>query len=186
VFAVDPSFTHLAARREQVLVLVQSINALSVKVPGFPTSPAMACLVGWDVGNNHATLAIHLHFAKSKKGVAYLHEPKVFAITDLPDVTAEAVEFLESMGFMLDDAAYGTLKPEEQVALMERTPVFHQDLARYASSHEGREQGDAGDIPEVEMIEVAEKSPAAIEPQGPQTNEPSERSRAFGRMLMSF
>jgi hypothetical protein len=178
VFAVDPTFAHLAARREQVLVLIQSINALSVKVPGFPTSPAMGYIVGWDVGSGNASAAIYMYFSEKQQSVTYLYDPRVFSLTELPQVTEEAVEFLESMGFMLDDTAYGTRKPEEQVALMERTPLFHTDLARFDAARRGDVVAEA-EVSEVPVAEVAQQAPVAGEA-------PSERAQALGRLLMSF
>ena len=176
MFSVDTTFTHLAARREQVLVLIQSINALSVKVPGFPTSPALGYIVGWNAGSGNASAAIYLYFRDKEQAVAYLHDPGVFPLTELPLVTDEAVEFLESMGFMLDDTAYGTRKPEEQVALMERTPLFHADLARFAAVRRGEDVLEA-EVIEAEVIEA--------EPEPP-TETPTERAQALGRLLMSF
>jgi hypothetical protein len=182
VFAVDAAFTHLAARREQVLVLIQSINALSVKVPGFPTSPAMGYYVGWDVGSGNASAAIYLHLSAKDQSVAYLHDPRTFPLTQLPGVTAEAVEFLESMGFMVDDAAYGTLRPEEQVALMERTPLFHADLARFSVSRHGEGSDEAGAVQAIAAPTTAE-APAAPETAAVT---PSQRAQAIGRLLMTF
>jgi hypothetical protein len=142
----------------------------------------MGYFVGWDVGRGNASAAIYLHLSAEDQAVAYLRDPRTFSLMQLPEVTAEAVEFLESMGFMVDDAAYGTLKPEEQVALMERTPLFHADLAKFAASRHG--EGFAG-AEAVETIAAPTPGEAPAAPE-PAASSPSERAQAIGRLLMSF
>ena len=162
MFTIDQSFTHLVARPEQVLAVVHSLNALSVKVADLPTNPAMGYFVAWDLGRGQAAALIYLNYTEIAGGVAYLHEPRAFVLTELPQVTEEAWNFLESMGFMLDDASYGTLRPEEQVALLERLPLFQQ-LSKGAS---------------VEASAATSPTPHAAKP--------SDRAQAVGRLLMSF
>jgi hypothetical protein len=176
VFTVDPRFTYLAARRDQVLALIQSINAVSVKVPGYQASPAIAYIVVWHEGSGSASAAIYLHYKEQNTSSAYVYNPRIFPMTELPEVTVEATEFLESMGFMLDDTSYGTRRPEEQIALIERTPLFHRDLAKFAMS------GDDSEIPEAVIVEVIEPADSEI----PAPQQPAERTRAIGRLLMSF
>jgi hypothetical protein len=173
VFNVDPSFSSLTVRREQVMVVVHSINAVSVKVPGFPTSPAMGYFVAWDAGRGTAAAGIYLHYAELNRAAAYTCEPSAFPITALPQVTEEATAFLESMGFLVDDAAYGTLRPEEQVALLERIPIFHRDPATLSGP---RPAPVAGAAPNA--VPAARQAPASTES--------SARAQAVGRVLMSF
>ncbi len=160
LFSIDQSFTHLALRREQVLVVVHSINAVTVKVAELPPSPAMGYFVAWDTGRGQAAALIHLWYTELGRAVVYVYEPRAFPITALPQVTDEAWQFLESMGFMLDDAGYGTRRPEEQVALLERLPLFQR--------------------PATPPQPQPAAAPATSEPR------PSPRAEAVGRLLMSF
>ena len=179
VFNIDLSFTHLAVRREQVLTLLVSINGVAVKVPGIPTSPAMAYIAAWDVGGGRASAVIYLYYNAINRAVGYSPESRQFLMTDLPQMLDEAREFLESMGFMLDDSAFRTLKPEQQHAIIERIPLFHQDLSRFAAAR------DAQEIPDADLIEVA---PAAASASQPATVTPTstERAQKVGRLLSSF
>lgn len=193
MFAVDPSFTHVAASRDKVLVLVQSINAISVKVPGHEPGPATAYIVGWDVGDANASAIIYLHYTDSHKAVAYVPSPAVFSITSLPQVTEEATEFLESMGFMLDDSAFGTLVKEQQLKVLGHTPVFHADLKKFALARESEDIPDA-DIVELEPATEVEAthgdasdaaSPTTKAGHGAVSGSKLDRD-AVGRLLMSF
>jgi len=184
VFSIDTSFTHLAASRDQVLVLLQSINAISAKVPGHQAQPATGYIAAWDVGNGQASAVIYLHFTGTARAAAYGPDPKVFAVTELPRVTEEASEFLESMGYMLDDSAFGTLPPEQQERLVAAAPLFHADLKVWLASRESDDE-----LPEAELVEldaeVIDEEPSAP-PTAATTGAEALPRDAVGRLLMSF
>jgi hypothetical protein len=186
VFNIDPSLTHLGARREQVLRLIVSINAVAVKVPGIPTSPAMAYIAAWDAGAGLASVVIYLYYSAANRAVGYTFDPTRFPMADLSRVIDEAHEFLESMGFMLDDSGFGTLKPDDQRAIIERTPLFHKDLSGFAAAR------DAQELPEADFVEdaaaaapapAAEKAPPST---GVAASTSTERAQKIGRLLASF
>jgi len=179
VFQVDASFGHLDVEPAKILALVQSINAISVKVPGFQAAPATAYVVLYSSDGGLATALIYLHYTDLAKSVAYTHDPPSFALTDLPSITEEATEFLESMGFMLDDTAFGTLSQEARAHLMAHTPLFHSDLSQFAKSQQSGDQ-----LPEMEVVEVVEEEQA---PQSASvTKADSNKARAIGHVLMSL
>ncbi|MEE8409883.1 MAG: hypothetical protein V3T05_09775 [Myxococcota bacterium] len=193
MFTVDPKFTHLDVSGDRVLVLVQSINAVSVKVPGHKPGRATAYIVVWDVGDANASASIYLHYGEDNKAVTYVSEPAVFSITALPQVTEEATEFLESMGFMLDDSAFGTLAKDQQAKVVEQTPLFHADLKEFAAARE------SNDIAEAEIIEMVPEAvvesepdvgsspaPAAAKKSLPTNHGAGADREAVGRLLMSF
>jgi len=188
MFNLEPTFTHLDRAREHVLTLVVSINAVSVKVPGIPPSPAMAYIAAWDAGGGRAGTVIYLYYSAPNRAAAYLWEPKEFPVGELPHVLDEAREFLESMGFMLDDSGFRALAPNAQSDLMAHNPLFHKDLARFAAERE------ANELPEADLVEMApEPIPAptpapARAPAERAATPPSspERTQRVGRLLSSF
>ncbi|MBI3179431.1 MAG: hypothetical protein HYZ27_07195 [Deltaproteobacteria bacterium] len=123
MFSVDAHFAPQSMQREQVLALTQSMNAITVQVPGFPVAPAMGYVLSYAPTGGQAAVVILLHYSDSNRTVAYVPDEASFPLTDLPRVTEEAAVFLESMGFILDDTAFGTLAPAEQEALLQRTPL---------------------------------------------------------------
>ncbi len=157
MFSVDANFARQAIQREQILALTQSMNAITVQVPGFPVAPAMGYVLAYTPEAGKAAVAIVLHYTDSGRMVAYVPEPKRFPLTELGGVTDEAVVFLESMGFILDDTKFGTLAPADQEALLTRVPLFHP------------------------------APPAAITAAAPaKTPAAHPKSEAVGRLLMSF
>lgn len=187
MFSLDKSFTHLSVRPEQVLGLMQSINAVSVKVPGMPTEPATAFLVGYTLGPAEASLIIHLYYANQNRCAAYVPNPRTFPVAHLGPVKEEACEFLESMGFMLDDPDFPGRPQEEQLSLMAHTPVFHP-MEKFAEAR--RSATDEGGLPEAELvIEEDDEDGEDREPEpsvSAAASEPSKRAQAIGRLLVSL
>lgn len=175
MFTVDPSFTYLAVSGDRVLALAQSINASSVKVPGMPVEPATAYIVAWSAPGGGASAVIYLHYAASGTAAAYTYAPRTFPATELAGVLDEAREFLESMGFMLDDLAFRSQSPERQAALMARAPVFHADLTAFAKARELDVSSEAAFVSDTEIEAVTEES-----------TEPAPRAQAVGRLLASL
>jgi hypothetical protein len=187
VFSVDPSFTHLDATANRVLALLQSINAISVKVPGFEAAPATAYVAAWEAGAGVAMAVIYLHYTQIHRCVAYEPEPREFAMTDLPTVIDEAKDFLESMGFMLDDPVFGTLAPDRKQRLIDRTPVLHRDLRAFAAARE-TEVSAGGEV--VELTEAIADADTGAPVPAPAEEKPApddpKRAEAVGKVLMSF
>lgn len=124
----------VALQRQHVLSLYESSNAISVRVAGLPTEPAAAYIVAWEERVGLGSVVCALHFRDAARIAAYCDEPKIFPIGDLPERLAQAIQFAESMGYMVEDSGFDSLPVAEQDALMATSPVFHPDLKRLASS----------------------------------------------------
>src|SRR5687767_999070 len=140
MFTIDPSFTHLAIKPERLIGIIQSINSATVMVPGMPSEQASAAIVAWDLGGGRIGLAIHLHYAKLGQAVMYVPQPKQVSAAELAEVTREAIEFLESMGFMLDNPGFTEKSPAEKAALVAEAAAFRKlDKPREGSHTSGAE-----------------------------------------------
>lgn len=186
MFSVDSSFTHLAVPRDRVLTLLQSINAISVKVPGVQAAPATAFFAAWELGDGAASAVIYLYYTRMHRCAAYAPEPREFAITKLPAIIEEAKEFLESMGFMLDDPGFGTLAADQKQRLVSRTPLFFRDLEAFAAARENDEPAGAAGFEQVDttpgVVAPVEAAPVVDKP----AQDDRKRAEAIGRLLMSF
>jgi hypothetical protein len=78
------------------------------------------------LGNAGGSVTLHaaLWLAESGESVVYVHEPRELRPADYGAAEAEGVQFLESMGFMLDDLHWRNLTPEAQAHALARIPVF--------------------------------------------------------------
>jgi hypothetical protein len=124
VFRPEPSITHVPATREQVVAIIESINQPQVQIPGKPPQTVFGHLVG--VRNPNATFSIFiaLHLPKTGENVVYAHERRQLTVEGYREVEVEGLQFLESMGFMLDNLNFRNLAAAAQEQILKRVPLF--------------------------------------------------------------
>lgn len=126
---VDPSLNHIPARREHVVALYESINQPLVNIPGHGTAPTYAFILGTRNDQGRLTVFVYLHQQKTGAVVVYVCEPRGLSREQYRAEEAEAVRFVESMGFLVDNVHFPTLPPHEQDAVVQRTPLFRPPAA---------------------------------------------------------
>jgi len=195
VFALDPNFTHLDVPREQLLTLLASINAVATNVPGIPTSPAMAYVAVWQTEPNFGQMVIYLYYRAHDRAVGYRPVPAKFPLLQLSELMDKAREFLESMGFMLDDLAFRAMSDALQEATLTRLPLFYRDLKIFAQAREANEvvegevvalvDEDATPIPTAVLPGTRAAVASASRPTQPVASVQG-RAERLGRLLASF
>jgi hypothetical protein len=123
-FKPEPSLTWVPVVREQLVALVESINQPQVSIPGKASQQVLGHLAGVRNGNGTFSIYVSLHLPKSGENVVYLHDRRQLGVDDYRDVEVEGLQFLESMGFMLDNLNFRNLSPEVQDQTLKRVPLF--------------------------------------------------------------
>jgi Tfp pilus assembly protein PilF len=121
---VDASLNHLPARREFVLALYESINQPLVNIPGFGAAPTGAYVLGTRNDQGSYTVFVYLHQRETRAVVIYVSEPRALTAEQYRTEEGEALRFVESMGFMVDNLHFSALPPSEQEAVIARVPLF--------------------------------------------------------------
>jgi hypothetical protein len=116
----------MPAQREQVVALYQSINTPHLAIPGKPAGPAQAFIVGVKTGGG-LNLFVYLHLAQASDCAVYLSDNRNLTVDQYPNEELEALAFVESMGFMMDNFNFGTLSSVDQSTLIKTLPVFQKD-----------------------------------------------------------
>ncbi|BDG06212.1 hypothetical protein [Anaeromyxobacter oryzae] len=125
MFTPEPSLTHVPALREQVVAIVESINQPQVSIPGKPSQGVSGHLCGIRNGSGSFSIFVGLHLPKSGENVIYLHERRQLTTAEeYRQVEIEGLQFLESMGFMLDNLNFRNLSPAAQDETLARIPLF--------------------------------------------------------------
>jgi hypothetical protein len=132
VFHPEPSLTWIPAVREQVVAIVESINQPQVSIPGKPSQQVVGHLVGIRNGNGSFSIYVALFLPKTAENVVYCHERRQLSVEEYRDVEVEGLQFLESMGFMLDNLNFRNLSAEVQDRTLKRIPLFSEPRAREA------------------------------------------------------
>jgi hypothetical protein len=124
VFEPQASLTQLSATREQVVAVVESINQPQVSVPGRPPQPLSCHLLGLRSGDGTLEIVVALHLTRTGENVVYLHPQRRLTVEQYRDVELEGLQFLESMGFMLDNLNFRNLEPDQQEQVLRRIPLL--------------------------------------------------------------
>jgi hypothetical protein len=129
VFQPESTLTWIPALREQVIAIVESINQPQVSIPGKPSQQVLGHLVGIRNGNGTFSIYVALHLPKAGENVIYCHSRRQLTVDEYRDVEIEGLQFLESMGFMLDSLNFRNLSAEMQERTMKRIPLFSEPRA---------------------------------------------------------
>jgi hypothetical protein len=124
VFKPDPSIQFVQATRDQVVALVESINQPQVSIPGKTSQAVQGYLCGLRNPNGTFSILVSLFLPKAGENVVYVHDRRQLSLEDYRQVEIEGLQFLESMGFMLDNLNFRNLAPAQQEATLKRVPVF--------------------------------------------------------------
>jgi hypothetical protein len=112
--------------REQVVAIVESINQPQVSIPGKSSQQVFGHLVGMRNGNGSFSIYVALHLPKSGENVVYVHDRRQLTVDEYRNVEVEGLQFLESMGFMLDNLNFRNLSADVQDNTLKRIPLFSQ------------------------------------------------------------
>lgn len=166
MFDIRPEIKSIQVGREQIVTIIESINSPMVAAANKPLEPAKSYILGVRNSSGLFSIYVYLHLLQSKECLIYLHDPPEIPMESYHDTELDALQFVESMGFMVDNVNFRNLAPDQQAQLMEELPMFTDDLeafARRQSAHMEAEpsEGSDADIPEladdvVELQELAE------------------------------
>lgn len=133
MFQPDPSSDFLMVDPSSIVALYKSVNITTVSLPGLPSAPAKAVVVGYKVQDPAGAQAFHvklaLHLVDTGRHVTYvLPEPWLDA-PGARDAAKAAIAFIESMGFFSENVNWRNLDPVAQAELVASLKVFQPPLA---------------------------------------------------------
>jgi len=126
VFSIDERLRGLPAAREQVVALHQSLNSPHLAIPGKQAGPAQSYIVGIRGANGFAVF-VYLYLPESVDCAVYSSGRRNLSAEDYQADEADALAFVESMGFMLDNLNFRGLPVERQDELVKTIPLFFRD-----------------------------------------------------------
>jgi len=126
MFTVDERLRGLPAVKEQVVQLYQSLNAPHLAVPGRRAGPATGYVLGLR-GPSGFAVFVYLYLAESGECAVYVPSAGTVSADAYQAEEAEALSFVESMGFIMDNLNFRGRPPEEQDELIRTTPAFQRE-----------------------------------------------------------
>ncbi len=141
MFAIDPRLTHIEAAREQVVAIIESVNQPHVAIPGKSPQPAQGWVAGVRNANATFSLYIYLLLGSGTDAVIYALDQRQFPLESYREAETEALTFVESMGFMMENVNFRNLAPDAQKELLSRIPIFAPIQAKASEAPPEEEAG---------------------------------------------
>lgn len=126
MFTLDERIRGLPAAKEQVVALYQSINSPHLAIPGKKAGPAQASVVGLR-GPHGFAVFIYLYLPESQDCAVYASDRRSLSPSEYETEEQDALAFCESMAFMVDNANFRSLPPDQQEDMIRTMPVFQKD-----------------------------------------------------------
>jgi hypothetical protein len=127
VFNLDERYRGLPATREQILALHISLNTPHVAIPGKQAGPAQAFVVGLRGGQGAAVVFVYLYLSEAEDCAVYLSGRRNTTADEYREDEGDALAFVESLGFMMDDANWRAAAQPQQEEWLKTLPVFFKD-----------------------------------------------------------
>ncbi len=183
MYSFHPELKSLPHGPQNVVAIIESINTPMVAAESRPLEPSQAYIVGMRTPAGTFSIYVYLYLSQSRDCLVYLHEPPEIPMASYHQFELEALQFVESMGFMVDNVNFRGLDAAHQQELLGRLPVFQTDLVAYARAVESEREGGEeevlsdGEVMELEEVAEVESPPAALE---------GEELQKIARLLSSF
>lgn len=127
MFTLDPTLTHLDATRDRVASISESVNHPHVGVPGREAQATSGFVVGMRNDDDTYAIYVYLWLTRSREAVVYPLNDRRLDADEYEGAQAEALQFCESMGFIMESVPYRNLRPEAQDELLATLPPFLRD-----------------------------------------------------------
>ncbi len=124
MFTLMAGRTSLGVHPDAVVAIIESINNPNVSVPGYQTEPTKAFIVGARTSQQGFTAYIYMHLLDTNSVAIFAPDSSEVPLDQYPHLEAEAIHFVESMGFMLDNMNFRARSADEQARLAATLPVF--------------------------------------------------------------
>jgi hypothetical protein len=122
MFQWDKSISKLAVTASDVIHLFRSVSDVQLALPGLPAQPATAYLCQYRAAGRVATAAV-LHLVSSDRLAFYCDTRGGVAFDQAPAMLDQALNFVESMGFLMTDLDYQLHADLERAALWSALPL---------------------------------------------------------------
>ena len=136
MYSIDERLKGLPAVKDQVVQLYQSLNAPHLAIPGRKAGPAMAFVLGLR-GPSGFAVFVYLYMQQSGESAVYVPSTGTVPAEQFQSEEAEALGFVESMGFIMDNLNFRGRPPDEQDAIIRTMPVFMREPPPPAAAHTG-------------------------------------------------
>ena len=129
MFTIDERLRGLPAVKDQVVALHESLNQPHLAVPGRAAGPSRAYILGLR-GPSGFAVFVYLYMPESGQCAIYVPENRSVTSERYQSEEADAIGFVESMGFIMDNLNFRGRSMDEQDTLISTLPVFQREAPK--------------------------------------------------------
>ena len=132
MYVLDEKRTSIPLKDRRVLTLIQSINLPMIAAADYPAEETQAFVITLQANDESLETYIYLHLSQTNQCVLYSFSEIPFLADRMEEAETEALDFVESMGFIMDNLRFHKLSAAEKNSLQKELPVFYPKLANFA------------------------------------------------------
>ncbi len=140
MYNLDDRLRGLPAVRDQVVSLFESLNQPHLAIPSRQAGPARAYLLGLR-GPQGFAVFVYLYLVESAQCAVYVPDNRSVSAEQYPAAEGEALGFVESMGFIMDNLNFRGRPQAEQDMFIKTLPVFQREPPRSTAAAPGVPSG---------------------------------------------
>ncbi len=134
MFTPLPGHNVVGIQLDQIVAIIESINSPNISIPDMGTEPTKAYLIGALTPGGGAAIFCYLLQIDTNRPIIYISNPPEVPLDQYQWLESESIQYVESMGFMLDNLGFRSRDPGEQAVLFESLPPFSARQARMPGS----------------------------------------------------
>ncbi len=150
MFVVEKNLSYIDYSDKKLLSILKSSNQPLIAAADRPAEPTESYICSFQNKDKKIETYIMLLLIKSRIRVFYGNEKGEFLPDEFNEVEADALEFMESMGFTMDNIGFQKLKEDERQKLFNDLPIFisPENLEKPDSDAEEADYISASDLSE--------------------------------------
>ncbi|NLC71226.1 MAG: hypothetical protein GX751_07705 [Desulfuromonadaceae bacterium] len=170
---------------DRIEFLFSAMNEVQVALPGFPGQRSSAYLCAYGVSGGYEAVAVLVLF--EVRQLAFYRHKGVSSAGQLEEVIQMGIQFVEAMGFMLNDLDFKNLSLQERERIWDSFPLGKGSGAIPRASDAKAAAKDSPSPPAEEAAPPRMPLPVGKGQEGvPDYEKRFELSRKMGRLLASF
>ncbi len=126
MFTPLPGRTQLGVAPDTVVAIIESINAPNIAIPDVGTGATRAYLIGVRTPAGGYAIFCYLLLVELGRPILYISNPSEVSFEQYGMLEADAIQFAESMGFMLDNLNFRAQPPATQARMVHELPFFRE------------------------------------------------------------
>ena len=151
MFDLNPSIKKIDVTKNNIIEIYRSVNDSQVQIPGYESQNSSSFVVSF-TKSGEIKIFVFIFLKRDLQGIIYSTDEKIKK-NNYVDMRNEAIFFLESMGFMLENMDYRKLPDEEKNKIINSLPPFLDDLSELGEKKNNEdESGEDEDEEDLEVV----------------------------------